>query len=176
MAKESATAMSAGAVTDISGLGDIGSLMSQWQQFQQGSPGATQVSSQTYDLRGSGMRDEILAALQKHGIPTDGRSAIGVAGAIDEDPHDMMDLQGDILGILAKHGIDTGRLGIEQVPGAPRRPNRRRRRICLRSRTRSPEHVSRGRELTGRSAKEKGWGGAAGGRGSTRPAPQPTRR
>ncbi len=93
MAKESATAMSAGAVTDISGLGDIGSLMSQWQQFQQGSPGATQVSSQTYDLRGSGMRDEILAALQKHGIPTDGRSAIGVAGAvIDEDP--LMDLRG----------------------------------------------------------------------------------
>ncbi|MFN8151608.1 MAG: hypothetical protein U0R24_10860 [Solirubrobacterales bacterium] len=120
MAKLSGGAVAAppGAVTEINGLGDVGALMSQWQQFQ-GASGGIGAGIGMHDLPGADMRDEIMAALQKHGVPTNGRGAIGVAAAIDEDPNDLMGLQGDILGVLAKHGIDTSQLGIEAAPGAP---------------------------------------------------------
>lgn len=108
-----------GAVTEINGLGDVGALMSQWQQFQGASGGITTgAGTGTHDLPGTDMREEIMAALHRHGVPTNGSGAIGVAAAIDEDPNDLMGLQGDILGVLAKHGIDTSQLGIEAVPGA----------------------------------------------------------
>lgn len=110
-------AMQQGQVTQISGLSDVGALISQWQQFQQ--MGGAQMSSQVFDLRGSGAREEILAAVQKHGVPTDGTAVIGMAGAVDYDPQDMMGLQSDILGVLAKHGIDLEQMGVQQVPGAP---------------------------------------------------------
>lgn len=116
-----AQAAQAGQPTQITALSDIGALLSQWQQFQQVAGQGAQVTSSTqvFDMRGTGMRDEILAAVQAHGVPTDGSQVIGFAGAIDHDPHDLEGLQGDILGVLAKHGIDVDQLGVEQVPGAP---------------------------------------------------------
>ncbi len=110
-------AMQQGQVSQVADLSDIGALMSQWQQFQQ--MGGSQVSSQVFDLRGSGMREEILAAVEKHGVPTDGSAVIGMAGAVDQDPNDMMGLQSDILGVLAKHGIDLEKMGVQLAPGAP---------------------------------------------------------
>ena len=136
MAKESASAMSAeqasvmamqqqaaaqaGGAAQVASLSDIGALLSQWQQFQQLGGSQAQVSTQVYDLRGvSGLREEILSAVQSHGVPTDGTQVIGMAGAVNHDPNDLMGLQGDILGILAKHGVDVSALGVEQVQGVP---------------------------------------------------------
>lgn len=120
IAMQQQAAAQAGGATQVTSLSDIGALLSQWQQFQQLAGSQAQVSTQVYDLRGvEGLRDEILSAVQSHGVPTDGSQVIGMSGAVNQDPHDLMGLQGDILGILAKHGVDVSALGVEQVAGAP---------------------------------------------------------
>lgn len=95
------------AMTEINGLGDIGALLSQFQQFQQG---GMQVNDQVIDLRGSGLREEILGALAQHGVDASNKGS-------QIDASSVPGLQNDILAALGRHGLNPGAVGVERVPG-----------------------------------------------------------
>ena len=62
--------------------------------------------SQTIDLRGTGIREEIFEIMKQHGIdPEAGTAAKSV------DASDYGDMQQQILAALAKHGVDPGASG-----------------------------------------------------------------
>jgi hypothetical protein len=105
-------------VHQLGDLGDLGTMIAQWDQFKQVT-GANISPTKVFDMRGTGMRDEILAAVKAHGVPTDGSAVVGFSGAVSQDPNDLMGLQSDILGVLAKHGVDLGQMGVQVAPGAP---------------------------------------------------------
>jgi hypothetical protein len=64
-----------------------------------------QGGSQTIDLRGTGLREEILGIMQQHGIDAESGSAQNV------DAGGYGDMQRQILEALARHGIDPGASG-----------------------------------------------------------------
>jgi hypothetical protein len=64
-----------------------------------------QASPQTIDMRGSGLREEILAIMQQHGIDPES----GTTRSLDASAYG--DMQQQILAALAKHGIDPGASG-----------------------------------------------------------------
>ena len=67
-------------------------------QIAQGEP-------QVIDMRGSGLREEIMGIMSQHGIDPEAGTASNVdAGAYG-------DMQQQILAALAKHGIDPGASG-----------------------------------------------------------------
>jgi hypothetical protein len=57
---------------------------------------------QVIDMRGTGLREEILGIMGQHGISTDGSSGENVNAA------DYGDMQKQIAEALEKHGIPTG--------------------------------------------------------------------
>jgi hypothetical protein len=62
--------------------------------------------TQTLDLRGSGLREEIMGIMKQHGIDP----AAGTAGqSIDASGYG--DMQKQILALLAEHGVDPGASG-----------------------------------------------------------------
>lgn len=64
-----------------------------------------QGGSQTIDMRGTGLREEILGIMQQHGIDAESGTAQNVdAGAYG-------DMQRQLLDALARHGIDPGASG-----------------------------------------------------------------
>ena len=64
-----------------------------------------QGQSQTIDMRGTGLREEILGIMQQHGIDAESGTARNVdAGAYG-------DMQRQLLDALARHGIDPGASG-----------------------------------------------------------------
>jgi hypothetical protein len=65
-----------------------------------------QGQSQTIDMRGSGLREEILGIMSQHGIDP----ATASAGE-SIDAGDYGEMQNQILDALAKHGIDPGASG-----------------------------------------------------------------
>ena len=75
------------------------------QAFESGNIQVTQGESQVIDLRGSGLRDQIMGALEQHGI--DPQAAQGAE--IDAD--DVPGLQDQIMQALQDAGVDVGRLG-----------------------------------------------------------------
>jgi len=64
-------------------------------QISQGEP-------QVLDLRGTGLREEIMGIMSQHGIDPEGQSGENVNAA------DYGDMQKQILEALAKHGVPTG--------------------------------------------------------------------
>jgi hypothetical protein len=62
--------------------------------------------TQTIDMRGTGLREEILQIMQQHGVDAEAGTA-GQSG----DPKAYVDMQQQILAALAKHGIDPGASG-----------------------------------------------------------------
>ena len=67
--------------------------------------GAVQIEqgqSQTIDMRGSGLREEILGIMREHGIDAESGSAEAV------DASAMPEMQQQILEALARHGINPG--------------------------------------------------------------------
>ena len=61
--------------------------------------------SQTIDMRGTGLREEIIGIMQQHGIDPDA----GAAANVDASAYG--DMQQQLLEALAKHGIDPGASG-----------------------------------------------------------------
>ena len=64
-----------------------------------------QGGSQTIDMRGTGLREEILGIMQQHGIDPES----GTAQNVDASAYG--DMQQQILEALARHGIDPGASG-----------------------------------------------------------------
>ena len=82
---------------DLGGmLGAIGAAI------QQGNFQVSQGESQTIDLRGTGVREEILEAMRSHGIDPD------AADGAQIDASSMPGLQQQILQALSNHGVDLG--------------------------------------------------------------------
>jgi hypothetical protein len=61
--------------------------------------------SQTIDMRGTGLREEILGIMQQHGIDAES----GTAQSVDASAYG--DMQRQLLEALARHGIDPGASG-----------------------------------------------------------------
>jgi hypothetical protein len=106
MAQAEAWQASAGAQTQASytqvegvgGLSGLGALISQLHAAQQA--GVTLESgNQVIDMRGSGMREEILGVIAAHGIDA------SKPGEVDGSSADG--LQQEILAVLARNGIDV---------------------------------------------------------------------
>jgi hypothetical protein len=64
-----------------------------------------QSRSQTIDMRGTGLREEILGIMQQHGIDAESGTAQNVDAAA------YGDMQRQLLDALARHGIDPGTSG-----------------------------------------------------------------
>jgi protein-tyrosine-phosphatase len=62
--------------------------------------------SQTIDMRGTGLREEILEIMRQHGIDAESGAASGSV-----DASDYGDMQRQLLEALARHGIDPGASG-----------------------------------------------------------------
>jgi hypothetical protein len=60
--------------------------------------------SQTIDMRGTGLREEILGIMQAHGIDAE-------SGSASIDASSYGDMQQQLLDALAEHGIDPGASG-----------------------------------------------------------------
>jgi hypothetical protein len=61
--------------------------------------------SQTIDMRGTGLREEILGLMQQHGIDAES----GTVRSVDASAYG--DMQQQMLAALARHGIDPGASG-----------------------------------------------------------------
>ena len=97
---------------DLQGLGMMDGLamLSQLgpiiqKAIAEGNVTIEQGPAQTLDLRGTGLREEIVGIMKQHGIDPDGQTAANV------DASGYGDMQQQILAALAKHGIDPGASG-----------------------------------------------------------------
>jgi hypothetical protein len=101
---------------DFSGGADLGSVLGMMQQaFQSGNYeiNIDQAEGQTIDMRGTGLRDEILEAMRQHGIDPENATAQGQINAAD-----YQGLQEQILQALRNHGVDvSGANGGMQISG-----------------------------------------------------------
>jgi hypothetical protein len=68
--------------------------------IEQGNVTIEQGPSQTIDMRGSGLREEILGIMKQHGIDAEGGSQESINAG------DYPDMQRQILEALAKHGVN----------------------------------------------------------------------
>ena len=85
---------------------DLGALMAMMQQaFQTGNIQVSQGEGQVIDLRGSGLREQILGALEQHGIDPD------AAAGSQINAGDVPGLQDQIMDALRDAGVDVGQLG-----------------------------------------------------------------
>lgn len=75
------------------------------QAMAQGNVEVTQGESRTIDLRGSGLREEIMGIMREHGIDADPGSGQQI------DASSMPGMQQQILEALEQHGLDLGAIG-----------------------------------------------------------------
>ena len=85
-------------------LAEIGTAIQ--KAFAEGNVTVEQGPTQTLDLRGTGLREEILGIMKEHGIDP----AAGTAGQ-NIDAGDYGNMQQQILAALAKHGVDPNAAG-----------------------------------------------------------------
>ena len=91
---------------DLTAATDLAGIMAMMQQaFETGNIQVTQGESQVIDLRGSGLREQIMGALEQHGI--DPQAAQGS----EIDAADVPGLQEQIMRALQDAGVDVGQLG-----------------------------------------------------------------
>jgi hypothetical protein len=114
---ESAPTAAAGGfdVSSLSGLAGFAEAMK--QAAAQGDAQVTQ-SSQTLDLRGTGLREEIVEIMKRHGIDPDSGAVQG--GKIDAAS--MPAMQAEMLEALKRHGIDTGGASLRIDGSQPPQP------------------------------------------------------
>jgi hypothetical protein len=94
-------------VTEIHGLGDLGTVISQLHQLKEASA-QFQGQSPVLDLRNSGnARNEVMEVLKQHGVDPNG------GGGMPKDP---MTLQRDIMAALQRSGIDLSAYGMPTAP------------------------------------------------------------
>jgi hypothetical protein len=85
---------------------DMASVLALMQQaFASGNYEITQGENQVIDMRGTGLREDIMEAMRQHGIDPENATAQGQINAAD-----YMGLQQQIMDALRQHGVD--------VPGA----------------------------------------------------------
>ena len=85
-------------------LAEIGTAIQ--KAFADGNVTIEQGPTQTLDLRGTGLREEILGIMKEHGIDPEA----GTAGQ-DINAGDYGNMQQQILAALAKHGVDPNAAG-----------------------------------------------------------------
>jgi hypothetical protein len=81
-------------------LGSLGGLIQ--QAIAQGNVEIEQGPAQTLDLRGTGLREQIVGIMREHGIDPDSGEATNV------DASNYGDMQSQILEALKQHGLDLG--------------------------------------------------------------------
>jgi hypothetical protein len=79
-------------------LSQLGSMIQ--SAIEQGNVTIEQGPSQTIDMRGTGLREEILGIMQQHGINADAESGESINAG------DYPDMQKQILEALSKHGVN----------------------------------------------------------------------
>jgi septum formation topological specificity factor MinE len=102
-------------VSSLSGLAKLADAMR--QAAAHGSPQVTQ-SSQTLDLRGTGLREEIVEIMKRHGIDPDS----GAVQGTQLNAASMPAMQAEMLEALKRHGIDTGGASIQIDSSQPPQP------------------------------------------------------
>ncbi len=96
-----------GAAATAEGLAALSVLGPMIQQaMAQGNVQIEQDASQTIDMRGTGLREEILEIMRQHGVDAEAGTA-----ARNVDASAYGDMQQQILAALAKYGIDPGASG-----------------------------------------------------------------
>ena len=106
---------SMGVADGLAALTQIGPMIQ--QAIASGNVQISQGEPQVLDMRGSGLREEILEIMGQHGIDPQKGVVDGSA-----DPNSYAEMQQQIMAALAKHGIDTGAGGAtinvqpDQVP------------------------------------------------------------
>jgi septum formation topological specificity factor MinE len=102
-------------VSSLSGLAGLADAMK-----QTAAQGNTQVpqSSQTLDLRGTGLREEIVEIMKRHGIDPDS----GAVQGTQVNAASMPAMQAEMLEALKRHGIDTGGASIQIDSSQPPQP------------------------------------------------------
>lgn len=94
---------------DVSSLGGLAGLAEAMKvAASQGNAEVTQ-SSQTLDLRGTGLREEIVEIMKRHGVDPES----GAMQGTQFDASSMPAMQAEMLEALKRHGIDTGSGGIQ---------------------------------------------------------------
>jgi hypothetical protein len=96
----------------LAGLMQLGPMIQ--RAIESGNVQIEQGPTQTFDMRGSGLREEILQIMQQHGIDAEA----GTASGQQVDAAAYGDMQQQILGALSKHGLDLS----GGTPGAQIQP------------------------------------------------------
>jgi septum formation topological specificity factor MinE len=103
---------------EVSTLGGLAGLADAMKQAAaQGNTQVTQ-SSQTLDLRGTGLREEIVEIMKRHGIDPDS----GAVQGTQLNAASMPAMQVEMLEALKRHGIDTGGASIQIDSSQPPQP------------------------------------------------------
>jgi hypothetical protein len=90
---------------NLGGGMDMAAIMAMMQQaFQNGNYEITQGENQVIDLRGTGLREQIMGALEQHGIDPNAQDGQIDAGQVPG-------LQEQIMQALQEAGVDVGQLG-----------------------------------------------------------------
>jgi hypothetical protein len=104
---------------DLAQLGQIGAMIAEAArsgnvQIQQGDS-VEFGGAQTVDLRGSGLREEIMGIMERHGIDPDPASAQEI------DAGQMPEMQMEIIDAIARQGVDLSAYlgGGDASPGIP---------------------------------------------------------
>jgi hypothetical protein len=88
---------------DWAGGTDMGSVLALMQQaFASGNHEITQGENQVIDMRGTGLREQIMEAMRQHGIDPENATAQGQINAAD-----YAGLQQQIMDALREHGVDV---------------------------------------------------------------------
>jgi hypothetical protein len=91
----------AGMADGLEALAQLGPMIQ--RAMAQGNVQIEHGGSQAIDMRGTGLREEILGIMRQHGIDAESGTA---AGSIDASAYG--DMQQQILAALARHGVDPG--------------------------------------------------------------------
>jgi septum formation topological specificity factor MinE len=119
-------------VSSLSGLAGLADAMKQAAaqgntQVTQSSPtsptahaafAAKAAHQQSLDLRGTGLREEIVEIMKRHGIDPDS----GALQGAQLNAASMPAMQAEMLEALKRHGIDTGGAGIQIDSSQPPQP------------------------------------------------------
>src|SRR3954447_8670206 len=125
------------------GAGDAMAMLSQigpaiQQAIASGNVQITQGQPEVIDMRGSGLREQIMGIMQQHGIDPEnpGQSTVDASAygnmqqqiltALSQhgvnpnpaqaNPQDYAQMQQELMAVLAKHGINPATGGMQQIP------------------------------------------------------------
>jgi septum formation topological specificity factor MinE len=115
---DSAPAAGAGGGFDVSSLSGLAGLADAMKQAAAQRDAQVTQSSQTLDLRGTGLRDEIVEIMKRHGIDPES----GAMQGAQFNAASMPAMQAEMLEVLKRHGIDTGGASIQIDSTQPPQP------------------------------------------------------